>query len=282
MGKYMKTKFGINIYQIRKKDFKSAYVINDLKYALFPNDNAVSSSIINGWQYEPYMFEFLNKNLIETTGREIVDIGANNGSFAIDFAHLVGDNGKVYAFEPQRLIYYQLCGNVFMNGLDNVYCYNHAIGSVVTSISMENVDYHNIGDVNFGNVKIDENSKWKKIDSHLIPADKDYILEVPLDQYSFTDIAFIKIDVQGYELNVINGAKRTIENHRPYLFVEFEDDLLQQAGTSEKELQEKIESLGYVVKRFQEGIPYSTTSGKCLDCVCIPKEKFEEFNHIIP
>jgi len=277
----MKNKFDVKIYQIQKRDFKSAYTINTLKYALFPNDNAVTSSIIQGWQYEPYMFEFLNKNLIETTGKEIIDIGANNGNFTIDFAHLVGDTGKVYAFEPQRIIYYQLCGNVFMNGLDNVYCYNHAIGNVVTSISMENVDYYNTGDVNFGNVKIDESSRWKKIDSQLIPAEKEYVLEVPLDQYSFKDVVFIKIDVQGYELNVIKGSQRTIEKHRPYLFVEFEDDLLRESGTSEAELQSYIESLGYVVKRFQEGIPYQTTSGKCLDCVCIPKEKFEEFNHII-
>jgi len=266
----MKTKYDINIYQIRKKDFKSAYVVNDLRYALFPNDNAVSSSIINGWQYEPYMFEFLNKNLIETNGKDIIDIGANNGSFAIDFAHLVGDNGKVHSYEPQRLIYYQLCGNVFMNGLNNVYCHNLAIGDCVDKVYMETPNYFEKGAVNFGNVKVGKTG--------------DLVIQTPLDSFEneYKDVVFIKIDVQGYELNVIKGAEKVIAKHRPYLFVEFEEDLLQEAGTSEKELQEKIESLGYVVKRFQEGIPYSTTSGVCLDCVCIPKEKFEEFNHIIP
>ena len=264
----MKNKFDVGIYQISKKDFKSAYVVNNLRYALFPRDNAVTSSIINGWQYEPYMFEFINKNLIETTGREIIDIGANNGSFAIDFSHLVGDNGKVYSFEPQRLIYYQLCGNVFMNGLNNVYCYNYAIGNHVDSVYIESPDYFDKGEVNFGNVKVGNKG--------------DLVIQVPLDSYTFDDVAFIKIDVQGYELNVIKGAEHTIAKHRPYLFVEFEDDLLKESGTSEEELQSYIESLGYVVKRFQEGIPYQTTSGKCLDCVCIPNEKFEAFKHIIP
>lgn len=266
----MKTKYDINIYQIRKKDFKSAYVVNDLRYALFPNDNAVSSSIINGWQYEPYMFEFLNKNLIETNGKDIIDIGANNGSFAIDFAHLVGDNGKVHSYEPQRLIYYQLCGNVFMNGLNNVYCHNLAIGDCVDKVYMETPNYFEKGAVNFGNVKVGKTG--------------DLVIQTPLDslENEYKDVVFIKIDVQGYELNVIKGAEKVIAKHRPYLFVEFEEDLLQEAGTSEKELQEKIESLGYVVKRFQEGKAYSTTSGVCLDCVCIPKEKFEEFKHLIP
>ena len=81
---------------------------------------------------------------------------------------------------------------------------------------------------------------------------------------------------------VIDGAKETIKKHRPYLFVEFEDHLLKKQETSEIELKEKIEALGYVVLAFQEGILYQSYSGKCLDYVAIPKEKFEEFNHIIP
>lgn len=267
----MKTKFQIGLYQSSKRDFIVKHITNNLKFALFPNDNAVSSSIINGWQYEPYMFEFLIRNNIQTTGRSIIDIGANNGSFAVDFAHLVGDRGNVYSFEPQRIIFYQLCGNVFMNGIDNVHCYNLAIGNSDTDIQVQKPNYFQNGNVNFGDVKVG------KVEGESVS-----VQQRRLDYFDFNDVVFIKIDVQGYELNVIKGAENTIRKHRPYLFVEFEDDLLKEAGTSEKELQEKIESLGYVVKRFQEGMPYQTTSGKCLDCVCIPKEKFEEFNHIIP
>jgi FkbM family methyltransferase len=267
----MKTKFQIGLYQSSKRDFIVKHITNNLKFALFPNDNAVSSSIINGWQYEPYMFEFLVRNNIQTTGRTIIDIGANNGSFAVDFAHLVGDKGNVYSFEPQRIIFYQLCGNVFMNGIDNVHCYNLAIGNSDTDIQVQKPNYFQNGNVNFGDVKVG------KVEGESVS-----VQQRRLDYFDFNDVVFIKIDVQGYELNVIKGAENTIRKHRPYLFVEFEDDLLQEAGTSEKELQEKIESLGYVVKRFQEGMPYQTTSGKCLDCVCIPKEKFEEFKHIIP
>lgn len=267
----MKTKFQIGLYQSSKRDFIVKHITNNLKFALFPNDNAVSSSIINGWQYEPYMFEFLIRNNIQTTGRSIIDIGANNGSFAVDFAHLVGDKGNVYSFEPQRIVYYQLCGNVFMNGIDNVYCYNLAIGNSDTDIQVQKPNYFQNGNVNFGDVKVGK-----------VQGDSVSVEQRRLDYFDFNDVIFIKIDVQGYELNVIKGAENTIRKHRPYLFVEFEDDLLKEAGTSEKELQDKIESLGYVVKRFQEGMPYQTTSGKCLDCVCIPKEKFEEFNHIIP
>ena len=264
----MKTKFEIGLYKFNKKDFRNAFHINSLMYSLFPNDNAVSSSIINGWQYEKYMFDFLEKNQIDCEGKTILDIGGNNGSFAIDFAHLVGDNGMVHSFEPQRIIYYQLCANVFLNGLDNVYCHNVAIGDSNGHVYIDSPDYHNKGNVNFGDVRIGKSG--------------DRIEQKVLDSYEFNDVVFIKIDVQGYESFVIDGAEKIIAKYRPYLFIEFEDHLLREQGTSEDELKAKIEALDYVVLPFQEGIPYQTESGKCLDYVAIPTEKFKEFNHIIP
>jgi FkbM family methyltransferase len=183
MKKTIKTKFNVKIYQRTKRDFKNPYLMHNLVYALFPNDNAPSSSIINGWQYEPYIFDFLSKNYIETDGKDIIDVGANNGGFSIDFAHLVGDNGKVHSYEPQRLIYYQLCGNVFMNGLNNVYCHNLAIGDCVTNVRIETPNYFDSGAVNFGNVKIGKKGNLVK--------------QTTLDllEENYTDVVFIKIDV---------------------------------------------------------------------------------------
>jgi FkbM family methyltransferase len=264
----MKTKFDIVIYQLQKKDFINAFHTNVLKYALFPKDNAVTSSIIWGWQYEKYMFDFLERNQIETIGKDIIDVGGNNGNFAVDFSHLVGDSGKVFTFEPQRIIYYQLCANVFLNGLDNVYCYNVAVGNQVGYLRMNVPDYHDKGEVNFGDVRVSDIGE--------------VVEQRPLDSYTFNDVVFIKIDVQGYESFVIDGAKETIKKHRPYLFVEFEEHLLNEQGSSEEAVKAQIEALGYVVKPFQEGIPYQSHSGKCLDYVGIPEEKFKELTYIIP
>lgn len=267
----MKTKFDINVYQIQKKDWTNAFHINVLNYALFPNDNAVTSSIINGWQYEWYMFDFLNRNQINCDGKTIIDIGGNNGNFTVDFAHLVGDNGVVHSFEPQRIIYYQLCGNVFMNGLDNVYCHNVALGHEEGVVKIDRPNYFSKESVNFGAAAITKSEQ-----------NSDTVVMKRLDDYQFNDVVFIKIDVQGFESYVIDGSINTINKHRPYLFVEFEEHLLKQYNSSEEALKSKIEALGYVVLPFQEGVPYESYSGKCLDYVGVPKEKFEEFTHIIP
>jgi len=262
-------KFQIKLYYTNKKDPLNGFTTNQLNYALFPNDNAVTSSIIQGWQYESYMFDFLIKNQIITENKTIIDIGGNNGNFAVDFAHLVGNGGLVHTFEPQRIIYYQLCTNVFLNGLTNVHCHNEAVSNIDGELMIEIPNYFEKGDVNFGAAEI-------------VNENGELVRSTRLDSRTFKDVVFIKIDVQGYESFVIDGAIDTIQKHRPYLFVEFEDHLLNKQGTSEIELQAKIESLGYVVKQFQEGVPYQTHSGKCLDYVAIPKEKFKEFNHIIP
>jgi len=262
-------KFQIGFYQNKKKDPLNGFVTNQLNYALFPNDNAVTDSIIKGWQYEWYMFDFLTKNLIITEDKTIIDVGGNNGNFAVDFAHLVGNGGVVHTFEPQRIIYYQLCTNVFLNGLTNVHCHNEAVSNADGELMIETPNYLEKNEpVNFGAAEITDNGEVVK--------------STRLDSRTFKDVVFIKIDVQGYESFVIEGAINTIQEHRPYLFVEFEDHLLQKRGSSEAKLQAQIEALDYIVKPFQPGVPYQTHSGKCLDYVCIPKEKWEEFEHIIP
>lgn len=257
----MKKTFNIDYYEKRRPNHVNPIIPAYRKYALFPNDNAVTSSLINGWTYEPYMFQFISDNMIELESTEIIDIGANNGHFTIEFAHYVGDNGKVYSFEPQRVVFQQLCGNVFLNGLDNVIAYNVAIGDEDKMTTVEVPNYFDKGYINLGDVHVNvpgESVQMKK-----------------LDDYEFSNLSVIKIDVQGYESYVINGSKNTIDKHRPFIFMEIEGDQLGRYGLSENDLMIQIEDMGYILKRFQVGISYQSVSGKCLDCVCIPKEKYE-------
>ena len=54
----------------------------------------------------------------------VLDIGANLGAYAIPVAKKIASaRGVVYAYEPQRIVYYQLCGNIFLNSLDNVHAF---------------------------------------------------------------------------------------------------------------------------------------------------------------
>lgn len=263
-------RFQVALYERYKKDFLRALKKNYFTYALFPKDDAVSMSVIQGWQYEKYLFDFLEINQIDTEGKEIIDIGANNGVFALDFASLVGETGKVHCFEPQRIIYYQLCTNVFLNGLTNVHCHHLALGDKSEDTVIPVPNYFDDGRMNLGDVSLLDNTSSKY----------EPVKMSTLDKFSFDNVAIIKIDVQGFEKNVLIGGVNTIMKHRPFLFIEFEEHLLKRANTSEEDLKKYIEMMDYSVFRFQEGIPYNTVSGKCLDCVCIPNEHNRQY--IIP
>lgn len=275
----MKSKFKNEIYQTYRPNYESFVYrgfenVVSRKYCLFPNDNAVTQSLIQGFLYEPYMFDFLKDNSINLIGSDVIEVGSNNGHFTIEFAELVGDKGRIFAYEPQRIIFQQLCCNLFLNGIDNVFAYQLAIGNQKGVVKFEYANYLSNNRVNFGDVSVYDDKKSSINSYEEVQSDK-------LDSYEFNEVKVIKIDVQGYESNVINGALKTIEKHRPYIFIEIEEICLNKFGSSEQELIEMIENLGYVVKRFHVGIPYSSSSGYCLDCVCIPKEKYDKKEYII-
>lgn len=275
----MKSKLKNEIYQVIRPNYRGI-IYNEFnhpilrKYCLFPNDNAVTQSLIQGFLYEEYMFDFLKDNSINLIDSDVIEIGSNNGHFTIEFAELVGNRGRVFSYEPQRIIFQQLCCNLFLNGIDNVFAYQLAIGNEKGVVKFEKADYFNNGSVNFGDVSVYDDKKSNFNSFEEVQSDR-------IDSFEFNLVKVLKIDVQGYESNVINGALKTIEKHRPYIFIEIEEKCLIKFGSSEKELIKIIEDLGYVVKRFQVGIPYSSSSGYCLDCVCIPKEKYDNKKFII-
>src|SRR5690349_191029 len=69
-------------------------------------------------------------------GQTVLDVGANIGAHTVPLAKLVGRSGRVLAFEPQRTVYYALCGNVAQNNLDQVYCYHAAVAERAGTIAV--------------------------------------------------------------------------------------------------------------------------------------------------
>ena len=74
-------------------------------------------------QGEANLFEQIVK-----PGHVVVEAGANIGAHTIHLAQLAGDKGQVWAFEPQRLVFQLLAGNVALNSLTNVRCLQKCLG----------------------------------------------------------------------------------------------------------------------------------------------------------
>lgn len=161
-----------------------------------------------------------------TNGDVIVEIGANIGAHTLALAQLVGIYGRVYAFEPQRVIYQSLCANMALNSITNVECFQMAASSENGFILIPDIDYDREG--NFGSFEINQFKTGTKV-----PVVKlDDLLDIPR-------LKLLKVDVEGMESEVIAGATNLIARCKPILYVE--NDRIEKS----RQLIELIWSLAY-------------------------------------
>jgi FkbM family methyltransferase len=140
------------------------------------------------------------------SGDIVVEVGANIGAHTVDLSQIVGERGRVYAFEPQRIVFQTLCANLALNQCVNVFAYQAGVGAEVGTINVPELDPANV--TNFGGVT-------------LIGAPKgETIPLVTIDSLALPACRMIKIDVEGMELFVLKGAVETIASYRPTMYVE--------------------------------------------------------------
>lgn len=141
-------------------------------------------------------------------GDVAVDVGANIGALTAVMASLVGAKGLVYAFEPQRLPFQMLCGSLALNDRRNVLAVNAPVGSCSgVRITIPELDMD--GKSNVGGMSLVEPHESG------IP-----LATVAIDDYNLPACRLLKVDVEGMEPAVLEGAKRTIAKYLPVLHVE--------------------------------------------------------------
>lgn len=188
------------------------------------------------WEY--HLYDFYSKIL--TKDDICIDAGANLGFHTIQFGKLTK---KVHAFEPQPLIYNQLCANILFNDLnDNVITYKLALGEKEETQQMwdiENESWVGNGCYNWGGRGIEHKEASYQSNEF---REYDQIKVIPLDSLKLTP-DLIKIDIQGYEYYAFLGAKETL-NKKPII-------LLENHGTGlDKEVLSFLKEIGYEVYRY--------------------------------
>jgi FkbM family methyltransferase len=139
-------------------------------------------------------------------GDVVLDVGANIGTHTVAFAKQVTEKGVVVAFEPQRLTFQLLCGNVALNALTNVICHNAVVSDTAGSVLIPALNPATAR--NFGSLKAEGHEQGEPV-----PA-------IRIDDLPLARCSLIKIDVEGAEARVLAGARATIAARRPVLFVE--------------------------------------------------------------
>jgi FkbM family methyltransferase len=204
------------------------------KFYLDDINDAIKNVLRSGQPWEAH----INKEVSARTqpGTTAIDAGAHIGSHTLVMARAVGSDGRVYAFEPQKKIFRELVNNLKLNDATNVIALRFALGSQPAVIEMGPKSAGNEGGVGVG--AGGEKAELRTIDS-----------------FGFEHVSLIKIDVEGFEDHVIDGASSTIKAQHPVLLVEImggndydtaAPDIKQRIDQSVN----KIKGFGYEVARF--------------------------------
>eukprot|EP00933_Yihiella_yeosuensis_P028520 TRINITY_DN22354_c0_g1_i1.p1 TRINITY_DN22354_c0_g1~~TRINITY_DN22354_c0_g1_i1.p1 ORF type:complete len:334 (+),score=32.46 TRINITY_DN22354_c0_g1_i1:205-1206(+) len=160
----------------------------------------------------------LYKHLIGP-GAVFCDLGAHVGSYTVPMAAHVGLEGKVYAFEPFRLVFQQLMANTAINGLSNVYGYNVALGSRAETLRVRSPDL--TGMSNIGATSVYNQARAHSTSDQVLQYDgEEDVKLITLDSLHLERVDLMKVDVEGMLDEVLLGANHTIRKHRPLVALE--------------------------------------------------------------
>jgi FkbM family methyltransferase len=156
-------------------------------------------------------------------GGLLFDIGANIGQYAIPFSEFIGEHGKVYCFEPDLKNYAFLNFNATINKSSNIVCCNFGVGQQEGESTFY-CDSETGGRLSsFIKSNVGKNYKGLELKTKVLK------LDTLINMYGVPD--FVKIDVEGFELDVINGLTTDLtdtiwlievrENTKIYVFEYF-------------------------------------------------------------
>ncbi len=134
-----------------------------------------------------------------------IDIGALIGTHSFVFSNAVGPKGKVYSFEPQPWAYKSILKTININNIKNIEVYNMGLSDKKKELIF-------CSDVT-GTSHIIEGNTCNTPYTYKIDVTQ-------LDNFNLQNISCIKIDVEGHELSVLNGAINTIKNNKPVIIIE--------------------------------------------------------------
>ncbi|MGB8167968.1 MAG: FkbM family methyltransferase [Chthoniobacteraceae bacterium] len=182
----------------------------------------------------------------------VLDVGANFGTYTLALARCVGTRGRVHAFEPQRIIFQMLAGSVALNSLTNVFCHHLALGDREGRLEIPQFDYAqplNFGSIEFTATQHEPLTQPRGHD----PQSVEYVPLTTIDRFEFPQVHLMKIDAEGMEMQVLEGAMNTLRRCRPVLYLEF-------LKNDKVALQQWVAALDYAV--YENGINF----------LCIPAE----------
>jgi FkbM family methyltransferase len=149
-------------------------------------------------------------------GGTIIDVGAHIGTYSIPLAMISA--GPVHAFEPNPAALLRLRSNLALNAISNITVHEVAVGSACETRELFACDSKDLGLSSFVESAAVQNRRKTLIPVPVVTLDKEFP-----EGSSSCRVDLIKIDVQGFEADVLEGAEKLVGRDRPVILFEHED-----------------------------------------------------------
>ena len=174
-----------------------------------PNDFYLGKAIVEYGEYGELEGQFITRLLSARKGT-VIEVGANIGTHTVPLAKaLARKRREMIVFEPQPFLFQNLCANLALNGLINVTAWPWACGAKSEVVYFPSPEYDAPG--NFGGISMASEAGSKSIAAPCVRLD---------DVIEPDTVGLLKIDVEGYELKVLQGADDVLTRSRPVLYLE--------------------------------------------------------------
>jgi FkbM family methyltransferase len=244
---------------MKNKKIKKAIIRNGIIFYYLENDRYIGQRIALD-KYEPYETELILRQAKDCN--VVIDVGANIGYYTILLAKKIGNNGKVFAFEPDSTNFSILEKNIKANKLKNVV-------SIKAAVSNKNgAHYLYKSEDNLGDHKLSPPQSSFKKEKVL----KEKIRTIRLDDYFKKleqKINLIKIDTQGWEPEVFLGAKKIIGKDKPIIFFEYSPASYKEAKLDGQKMMKWLKGIYKKIFWIDEWLYiYKVLDKKRIDQIC--------------
>lgn len=210
-------------------------------------------------------------------GWTVIDVGANIGAMTLAFAKLVGNKGKVIAFEPTDYAYKRLLRNISLNS---------ALAPVI-NVNKCFVSTHDTmrSDMKaFSSWRLDSNDKdihpvhlGKVMEASETPS---VSLDSFISEHKLSRVDLLKIDTDGYELEVLKGSSELLKKFGPYVIFECGQYVLRERGQTLDDFVALFENYNYELFNSQNGMKLTAKNIanevpllSTIDIIAVPKRK---------
>ena len=202
-------------------------ILNRFDYRMVGPDQAigVGHQLLETGAFDPVEVEMAVQILemrrrYHGDGIVAIDCGANIGVHTIEWATAMTGWGSVVAIEAQERIYYALAGNIAINNCFNAICMNAAVSSANGTMRVPVPDYLTAS--SFGSLELQQRDGNEFIGQAIDYSDAKTVViqKMTLDTLNLPRVDMIKIDIEGMELEALEGARQILERSRPVLLIE--------------------------------------------------------------